>query len=91
MIRQAFIRQMPVSIRAHLSTQPDSTSLDNLANLADCALASENDAKDTQVGVAEIQVNESTKLIQVLEDLSRRLHKLETSGAKRKHYSHRQP
>ena len=26
-IRQAFIRQMPTSIRAHLATQPDSTSL----------------------------------------------------------------
>ena len=26
-IRQAFIRQMPASIRAHLATTPDSTSL----------------------------------------------------------------
>ena len=38
-IRQAFIRQMPVS------TRPDSVSLEDLANLADCALASENEAK----------------------------------------------
>ena len=32
-IRQAFIRQMPVSIRAHLATQPDSASLESLAAL----------------------------------------------------------
>ena len=70
-IRQAFIRQMPAYFRAHLATQPDSTSLEDLVNLADSALASENDAKETQVGVAEIQVNESTKLIGLLEDLSR--------------------
>ena len=63
------IHQMPVSIRAHLATQPDSTSLENLANLADCTLASVNESKGTQVGVAEIQVNESTKLIGLLEDL----------------------
>ena len=30
-IRQAFIRQMPPSVRAHLATQPDSASLENLA------------------------------------------------------------
>ena len=34
-IRQAFIRQMPASIRAHLATTPDSTSLESLAVLAD--------------------------------------------------------
>ena len=34
-IRQAFIRQMPTSIRAHLATQPDSASLESLAMLAD--------------------------------------------------------
>ena len=33
-IRQAFIRQMPASIRAHLATQPDSASLESLAMLA---------------------------------------------------------
>ena len=54
---------MPVSIRAHLATQPDSVSLEDLAILADCALASENDAKVSQPGVAEIQVSESAKLI----------------------------
>ena len=62
-IRQAFIRQMLISIRAHSATQPDSTLLESLATLADRALASENDAKEAHVGVAEIQVNESTKLI----------------------------
>ena len=39
-IRQAFIRQMPTSIRARLATQPDSASLESLAVLADCAVAS---------------------------------------------------
>ena len=39
--RQAFIRQMPTSIRAHLATQPDSATLESLAMLADRALASE--------------------------------------------------
>ena len=52
MIRQAFIRQMPASIRAHLGTTPDSTSLESLAVLADRAIASKNDVKDNNVGVA---------------------------------------
>ena len=60
---------MPVFIRAHLETQPDSASLENLGNLANRALASENDAKDISAGVAEIQVSESVKLIRLLEDL----------------------
>ena len=34
-IRQAFIRQMPALIRAHLATQPDSATLESLAVLAD--------------------------------------------------------
>ena len=46
-IRQAFIRQMPASIRTHLVTQPD-------------------------------KVEETTKLVGLLEDLSRRIKKLET-------------
>ena len=58
--------------------------------MADRALASENDAKDIQAGVAEIQVSENAKLIGLLEDLSQRLKKLETSAAKKKHYSHKQ-
>ena len=57
--RQAFIQQMPVFIRADLATQSDSASLENLANLADWALASKNERKYIQVGVAEIQVSES--------------------------------
>ena len=44
-IRQAFIRQMPVSIRAHLVTQPDSASFESFAVLADRAVASENDVE----------------------------------------------
>ena len=47
-IRQAFIRQMPPSVRAHLATQPDSASLENLAILADRAVAAEKDVKDSQ-------------------------------------------
>ena len=70
-IRQAFIPQMPASIRAHLATQPDSATLENLAVLADRALAAEED-------VAEIKVEETTKLVGLLEDLSRRIKKLET-------------
>ena len=89
-ICQALIRQMPVSIRAHLATQSDSASLENLADLADRALASENDAKGIQAGVAEIQVSQIAKLIGLLEELSRRLKKLESSSAKKKHYSHKQ-
>ena len=73
---------MPASIRAHLPTTPDSTSLESLAVLADRAIASENDAKDNSVGVAEVRVNDSEKLIGIMEDISRRLKKLETSGSK---------
>ena len=74
-IRQAFIRQMPTSIRAHLASQPDSASLESLAVLAGQALASENDLEEVKQGVAEIQVSESGKLVRLLEDLSHRYKK----------------
>ena len=45
-IRQTFIRHIPVSIRAHLATQPES-----LAMLADRALASENDVEELNRGL----------------------------------------
>ena len=57
-IRQAFIRQMPASIRAHLATQPDSATLESLAMLADRALVS--DVEESKPGVAEIKVDETT-------------------------------
>ena len=65
-IRQAFIRQMPASIRAHLVIQPDS------AVLADRALAAEEDVE------ASIKVDETNKLVGLLEDLSKRIKRLET-------------
>ena len=71
-IRQAFIRQMPTSIRAHLATQPDSATLESLAMLTDRALASEADAEESEPGVAEIKVDETTKLVGLLEDLSKK-------------------
>ena len=77
-IRQAFIWQMPASIRAHLATQPDSATLKSLAVLADRALAAEEDVEESKPGVAEIKVEETTKLVGLLEDLSRRIKKLET-------------
>ena len=77
-IRHAFIRQMPASIRAHLATQPDSATLESLAVLADRALAAEEDVEESKPGVAEIRVEETTKLVGLLEDLSRRIKKLET-------------
>ena len=78
MIRQAFIRQMPASIRAHLATQPDSASLESLAVLADRALAAEQDVEESKPGVAEIKIDETSKLVGLLEDLSKRIKKLET-------------
>ena len=75
----AFIRQMPPSVRTHLATQP---SLENLAMLADRAAAAEKDVDEAKPGVAEINVSESRKLVGLLEDLSRRLKKLETETAK---------
>ena len=83
-IRQSFIRQMPTSIRAHLATQPDSATLESLAMLADRALASETDVEESKPGVAEIKVDETTKLVGLLEDLSKRLKKLETATAAEK-------
>ena len=83
-IRQAFIRQMPASIRAHLATQPDSATLESLAMLADRALASEADIEESKPRVAEIKVEETTKLVGLLEDLSKRLKKLETATAAEK-------
>ena len=77
-IRQAFIRHMPVSIRAHLATQPDSATLESLAVLADRALAAEEDVEESKPGVAEIKVEETTKLVGLLEDLSKRIKRLET-------------
>ena len=67
---------MPTSIRAHLATQPDSATLESLAMLADRALASETDVEESKPGVAEIKVDETTKLVGLLEDLSKRLNKL---------------
>ena len=69
---------MPASIRAHLATQPDSATLESLAVLADRALAAEEDVEESKPGVAEIKVEETTKLLGLLEDLSRRIKKLET-------------
>ena len=92
-IRQAFIRQMPTSVRAHLATQPDSASLESLAMLADRAVAAEKDVDEAKPGAAEIQVSESGKLVGLLEDLSRRLKKLETAtatAAKKKTYGRSQ-
>ena len=80
---------MPTSIRAHLATKPDSALLDNMAMLADRAVALENDAEEAKQGVAKIQVSESGKLVGLLEDLSHRLKKLETATvttAKKKTY-----
>ena len=77
-IRQAFILQMPASIRAHLATQPDSASLESLAVLADRALAAEQDVEESKPGVAEIKVDETSKLVGLLEDVSKRIKKLET-------------
>ena len=91
-IRQAFIRQMPPSVRAHLATQPDSASLENLAMLADRAVAAVKDVDEAKPGVAEINVSESGKLVGLLEDLYRRLKKLETAKAtNKKTYGHSQP
>ena len=64
---------MPLSVRAHLATQPDSVSLQNWAMLADCAVAAEKDVDEAKPGVAEINVSESVKLVELLEDLSGRL------------------
>ena len=88
-IRQDFIRQMPPSVPAHLATQPE-----NLAMLADRAVAAEKDVDEAKPGAAEINVSESGKLVGLLEDLSRRLKKLETATAKatkKKTYGHSQP
>ena len=75
---------MPASIRAHLATQPDSATLESLAMLADRALASEADVEESKSGVAEIKVDETTKLVGLLEDLSKRRKKLETATAAEK-------
>ena len=71
---------MPTSIRGLLVTQPDSTSLESLANLADRALASENNGKDTNVGVSEI--NTTSKNLDLKNIQTYRRH-FETSGAHR--------
>ena len=52
-----------------------------IAMLADRALASETDVEERKTGVAEIKVDETTKLVGLLEDLSKRLKKLETTTA----------
>ena len=70
---------MLASIRAHLETQPESATLESLAVVADRALASEADVEESKPEVAEIKVDETTKLVGLLEDLSKRLKKLETA------------
>ena len=62
--------------------------------LAHHAVAAEKDVDEAKPGVAEINVSESRKLVGLLEDLSRRLKKLETATAKatkKKTYGHSQP
>ena len=76
---------MPASIRAHLATTPDSSSLESLAILADRAVALELDVKDSSVGVAEVRVNE--RLIGIMEDISRRLKKIENRGTQKKQFN----
>ena len=61
-----------------MATEPDSATLESLAVLEDRALASEADVEESKPGVAEIKVDETTKLVGLLEDLSKRLKKLET-------------
>ena len=46
------------SVRAHLSTQPNSASLENLAMLADRAVTAEKDVDEAKPGVAEINDSE---------------------------------
>ena len=48
-------------------TQPDSASLENLAMLADRAVATEKDVDEAKPGIAEINVSESGKLVGLLE------------------------
>ena len=69
---------MPAFIRAHLATQPDSASFESLVVLADRALAAEQDVEESKPGVAEIKVDETSKLVGLLEDLSKRIKRLET-------------
>ena len=52
--------------------------------MADRALASEADVEESKPGFAEIKVDETTKLVGLLEDLSRRLKKLETANTSEK-------
>ena len=52
--------------------------------LADRALASVADVEESKPGVAEIKVAETTKLVGLLEDLSKRLKNLETATAAEK-------
>ena len=73
---------MPSSVRTHLATKPYSASLENLAMLADRAVAAKKDVDEAKPGVAEINVSESGKLVGLLEDLSPRLKRLETATAK---------
>ena len=61
-IRQAFIRQMAASIRSHLAMTPDSTSLESLVILAERALASENDAKDSGLGVCRDSIEQQREI-----------------------------
>ena len=87
-LAKPFIRQMPASIWAHLATTPDSTSLESLAVLADRGLASETDVKDSSMGVDEVRVNDRERLW-IMEDISKRLKKLKTSGNQKKQFNNK--
>ena len=41
------------------------------------------------MGVAEIQLNDSERIIGIMEDISRRLQKLETAGTQKKHFNNK--
>ena len=63
----------------HVETPPTFSALFGHGVGNHRALAAEEDVEESKPGVAEIKVEETTKLVGLLEDLSRRLKKLETA------------
>jgi len=79
-LRQTFISQMPAAVRVHLATTPESTTLEDLAKLADCAVAAGSDK--TFAPVAEVRLESASadrNLLELLEKISLRIELLESA------------
>jgi len=79
-LRQTFISQMPAAVRVHLATTPECTTLEDLAKLADRAVAAGGDETFAPVAAVKIQSESAdSNLLELLEKIANRVELLESA------------